>query len=409
MASTTTDTQPDEDHGAAFDRRYWLRDVKDPRSPVGRSKLGELIDYDHRTAERHRTVWKFHLGWAHKDYAWTSLASVRTIRDVLLGRSPTGKALSTRLINEANRQLVELGYLTELEKGSGHRGTRYAINWDLLNQAAAGHFPFSVSPVGYASVSPVGNAKAASVSPVGHKDPTTPTRRETGLGVVGASTEAGGSPDIAPPHHGPRGPDGDSALGRFDLLWQAYGDHKDSALAEAEFDRLDPSPDLFAKLLDRAAHWKATYDTHNQLPAYRKTLRRWLAEKRWREEPKFRPLSDRTGAATPPVDAQPTAPVAPAPQHCRIVSATVRDGDEGSVLTLTMQPVTGDAPIVRNLRHQTWEAAEVDALLSAAGLQAGADSDELEGREVVVDGRWYLPVPANDNDGEAASPASPSI
>lgn len=54
---------------------YWTKNVKDPRDPVGKIKLSDLMNYDARATYKHKMLWEFHLGWSHADYEHTSLAS----------------------------------------------------------------------------------------------------------------------------------------------------------------------------------------------------------------------------------------------------------------------------------------------------------------------------------------------
>src|SRR4051812_16648883 len=113
---------------------YWTDGINDPKDTsrlVKRSKLSDLMNYDPRASYRHKRLWEFHLGWAHRDYNWTSLASVRRTQAEMLARSPTGKAISIQNIASGNRDLTDWQYLFEDEKGKGRRGTRYSINWQL--------------------------------------------------------------------------------------------------------------------------------------------------------------------------------------------------------------------------------------------------------------------------------------
>ncbi|MCS3502811.1 hypothetical protein M2189_007676 [Bradyrhizobium japonicum] len=105
---------------SAVPHPYWIDGINDPKDTsrlVKRVKLSDLMNYDPRASYRHRRLWDFHLGWAHKDYNWTSLASVRRIHAEMQARSPTGTALSIQNIASGDRDLVEWKYLFEEEKG----------------------------------------------------------------------------------------------------------------------------------------------------------------------------------------------------------------------------------------------------------------------------------------------------
>ncbi|MCF6103175.1 hypothetical protein [Mesorhizobium muleiense] len=184
---------------------YWTKNVKDPRDPVGKIKLSDLMNYDARATYKYKMLWEFHLGWSHADYEHTSLASVRRIRDTFKERSPFGKTMSIQHIDEGNRDLCAWGYMRELEKGKGTKASRFSINWDLLALAASGRFPpsvhlqgdaseieSSVHPVGDACVHPVGDASLDSVHPAGDEDLFTSTRLKTGLEVISNEVSAAG-------------------------------------------------------------------------------------------------------------------------------------------------------------------------------------------------------------------------
>lgn len=51
---------------------YWTDGAQDPRKPVGRMKLSDLMNYDDRPSYRHKRLWEFHLNWAHEkhDFTW---------------------------------------------------------------------------------------------------------------------------------------------------------------------------------------------------------------------------------------------------------------------------------------------------------------------------------------------------
>mgnify|MGYP001152101183 CR=1 FL=1 len=309
--------------------------------------------------------------------------------------------LSDRQVIRSLQRLTALGYVQVLSKGVRGRGSVYLPSFHLVlgdigvTETTQNMGDIAVTPsVTFPDIEGTDSAKRDDMG-------VTPTHLR--LAPTGAQTLSESpleSPTSAPPH-APAGAEVD-AVG-FDRVWEAYGVRTKRAQAKATFAGLSDVANILGEIVAAATRWHEHYEAQGTPARYRKQLHTWLKGECYLEDPPSwkAPLSAKTAAPepTPPPKAE------AAPQHCRIVSATVSDGDEGSVLSLTLQPVTGGARIVRNLRHQTWEAAEVDALLSATGLKAGDDSDELEGREVLVDGRWYLPVPANDN-GEAATAAS---
>jgi hypothetical protein len=264
---------------------YWIDGINDPKDGsrlVKRAKLSDLMNYDERASYRHRRLWDFHLGWAHKDYNWTSLASVRRIRTEMLARSPTGKAISLQSIAGGNRDMVEWQYLFEDEKGKGRRGSRYSINWQLLELAANGRFPVSVHPVGDAtSVNPavdtavnhVVDAKSVSVHPVDDKDPTTQTRLQDG---AMSSSNSSAAP-ATPPHaaglsaasgEAPQGVRVPDTQAGFEAFWNSYAHKQQRAKAKAAWAKLDPDTELAATIIIEAARWAEHYAKHNVEPRW---------------------------------------------------------------------------------------------------------------------------------------------
>lgn len=273
----------DKSTASAVPHPYWIdgiNDAKDTSRLVKRVKLSDLMNYDPRASYRHRRLWDFHLGWAHKDYDWTSLASVRRIHAEMQARSPTGTALSIQNIASGDRDLVEWKYLFEDEKGSGRRGSRFSINWQLLELAANGNFPVSVHPVDDAisvhpvddtTVHPVDDATSVSVHPVDDEDSTT----RPGLQDPGTCSDI----DIRP---GSAAAEGGDPAG-FDALAAAYAKPSDN-LPKARLAFLDITPDIaeLARMVKAAASWRAS------AKGPRMSLERWLKEKRWLSTEEFK-------------------------------------------------------------------------------------------------------------------------
>lgn len=289
---------------------YWTDGINDPKDTsrlVKRSKLSDLMNYDPRASYRHKRLWEFHLGWAHRDYNWTSLASVRRTQAEMLARSPTGNAISIQNIASGNRDLTDWQYLFEDEKGKGRRGTRYSINWQLLELASRGQFPVSVHPVDDATsvhpmddtaVHPVGDAKSASVHPASDKDPTTQTRLQDGA----TSSSNGSAAPATPPHaaglapasgEAPQGrasatvPDAQAEVtsaGGFEEFWNAYDHKQQRAKAKAAWAKLDPSPELASAIIAEAIRWAAHYAEHAIEPRWRVMPHNWLVGENWLQD-----------------------------------------------------------------------------------------------------------------------------
>lgn len=241
-------------------------------------KLSILMNYDTRCTPKHKIVWEFHLGWAHKDHGWTSLASVRTIRDVLTSRSPTGKALSARHISAANRDLCAWGYITEIQKGSGRWASRFTINWELLEFAAKGEFPISVPHEGNANLAlPLGGTQDAGrgyandslciphgVQRPNYLDPA--KDGDIGSGSVSPSPAAAGLSATAP-------------AGGFEAAWKAYGKLGNKQLARAAWEAIAPDADQMARIIERAASWAASAKPGQR----RMVFQKWLSAEKWDE------------------------------------------------------------------------------------------------------------------------------
>ncbi|GAB1717535.1 MAG: hypothetical protein NTAFB05_25770 [Nitrobacter sp.] len=284
----TTEAKPDLD---ALPHPYWVDGINDPKDTsrlVKRVKLSDLMNYDPRAAYKHKRLWEFHLGWAHKDYGWTSLASTRRIQTEMQARSPTSDAMSLQHIAAGNRDLVEWQYLFEEEKGKGHRGTRYSINWSLLELAANGQFPvsvhlqgdaISVHLIGDAAVTHVGDANSVSVHPVGDKDPTTKTRLKDG--AISSSNSAASA---TPPHVAGLAPASGEAPQGFEEFWTAYAHKQQRAKAKAAWAKLDPSPELVSTIITEAGRWAAHYAEHAVEPRWRVLPHNWLAGENWLQD-----------------------------------------------------------------------------------------------------------------------------
>lgn len=269
---------------SAVPHPYWIDGINDPKDAsrlVKRVKLSDLMNYDPRASYRHRRLWDFHLGWAHKDYNWTSLASVRRIHAEMQARSPTRTALSIQNIASGDRDLVEWKYLFEDEKGSGRRGSRFSINWQLLELAANGKFPLSVHPVDDANsvhhvddttVHPVDDATTVSVHPVDDEDPNT----RPGLQDPGTCS------DIDIPQASPAAEGGELA-GGFDVLAAAYAKPGDNLpKARLAFRQINPDEAELARIVKAAESWRAS------AKGPRMSLERWVKERRWLSTEEFK-------------------------------------------------------------------------------------------------------------------------
>ncbi|MEP7457077.1 hypothetical protein [Phyllobacterium sp. SB3] len=272
---------------------YWTAGVKDPRTPVGKIKLSDLMNYDPRCSYKHKRVWEFHLGWSHADYEHTSLASVRKIYDEMTIRSPAGRSpLSLNHINLANRDLCDWGYITLLAKGTGRNASRFTVNWALLENAANGQFPSLCHPVGDANtethlchpigdstVTHVGDANDVLRNPVGDKDLSTPTRvQDPGKEVDRINDSAPALAGLAPATRAEE-KEGNS----FDRLWNAYGVRRKRIDAKQVFDSLPDNVDI-EDVISAAKLWREAWAAQNKSDAPRKHLSTWLRDECYLED-----------------------------------------------------------------------------------------------------------------------------
>ncbi|MCD1642460.1 hypothetical protein [Aurantimonas coralicida] len=398
---------------------YWTRGVTSPTTPVGKSKLSDLMNYDPRHSYKHKQLWEFHLNWSHSDYGHTSLASVREIRKQLLLRSPSGKALSLQHINRGNRDLCDWGYLIELERGRGKRGSRFAINWDLLDIAAAGNFPpsvthggdatttspppnqggvtaFSVTHVGDTCVTQEVNTKTGSVTHRGDEDLTTGTGLIDPVTGVDSIDLAVAAPPPAPPPL--CGAGGMVPANDFEELWSAYAYRHQKAEAKAAWAKVKAYPDLAATIIAAARDWKAAWDEGGGAKTGRKTLAKWLHREDYDCEPTRRQRPATGGRGTPGNDNAPTAaqkpttmaPQAPVRHAVTIKSADLRDGDTGDFIHVLMEDGAGNG-FEKRLRlyddcdHEKHKARrQLASLCRAANLNSIEDTEELHGREIEI-------------------------
>jgi len=310
--------------------------------------------------------------------------------------------------------------MTELEKGSGRRASRFLVNWGLLELAAAGILPGSVThrvnatahpphltptlphpielvssvpPAGNASVSQEVHATALSVHPIGHKDSTTPTRvldAETGsreTPIPGAASP----PPPTTPRVGAVLPPG------FEAAFSAYGYNHLRAKAKAAWAELQPDSETVTKVVEAAGIWQAAYVAEARPMRWRYQFHNWLRDEHYLEDGPIPHDPPKRSRATP------VAAPSPSSDRARIV-ATAREGDE---VRVDLEGIDGDRFFrVFDMRLPGTFAS----LVAACGLGLINDTDELLGHEVVASG-WrsgaptFAAVPASDNQSQEGATA----
>ena len=285
---------------------FWK--VPDPRGLLGQTRAVALMRSDKRASYKHFALVEFHWGWAHKDYDWTSLASVRRMHAELMARDPLGgKPMSLQHINSGNRDLCNWGWIFELEKGAGRNASRFLPNFALFDVAERGYFSgflsgslaFSVHPVGVRkgfeiSVHPMGdssvtykvNTNSFSVHPLGDEDLLTGTVLKDG------PTESRNdcAPASPPPTVGHEATAAEGAQGGFGDLFKSYyattkGHAGSKAKARAAYEKMNVSPDLHAEILASAREWHDAWAAQGKPDAPRMHLATWLERQEFENNP----------------------------------------------------------------------------------------------------------------------------
>ncbi|MDK4730330.1 hypothetical protein [Rhizobium phaseoli] len=379
---------------------------------------------DNRASYKHFALLEFHWGWAHKKFNWTSLASVRSIHATLKARNPLGKApLSLPHINAGNRDLVDWGWLIELEKGSGRNASRFIPNYTLFQVAAEGNFGafldgdiiFSVHPVGEhngfgISVHPMGNSSVTyevnanrfCVHPAGNKDPLT----GTGLQAESTERETDPAPASPPVAVGLAATAPGSAGGGFEELWRAYNCKQKKAEAKAAYAKLAPDRELHVRMVEAANKWFSRWAEQGKADAPRFTLAKWLDREEYECEP---PTSYQAKERKRKDEAVKPAARPRGPRVVDIHDADLDYSGTGSTVLVVIfsdrdRPTTWERRIVledKNMDRQRTGQQEFAQLVNALGLVDVSDAAELCGRAVTVTehaGEEVRYTPANDND-----------
>lgn len=401
---------------------YWTQGVKNPRSPVGKIKLSDLMNYDPRCSYKHKRVWEFHLGWSHADYEHTSLASVRKIYDEMTMRSPAGRSpLSLNHINLANRDLCDWGYITLLAKGTGRNASRFSVNWSLLEVAANGQFPSLCHPVGDANdethlchpvgdsaVTHVGDASDTLRHPAGDKDLSTPIRVQDPDKEVDRIND----PAIAAVGLGATAQAEEREGKAFDRLYNAYDVRKKRADAKAAFEGLPDNIDI-QEVIAAAKRWREAWVAQNNPSAPRKYLHTWLRDECYLEDaptaykPKDRgPKAGKSAVRTAENDnIRFVADVAPdnavENRLMTIKRARIEKVGDGTRLCLDLSDEEGLVDELclttesNSQKKQEQGQKELASLCKACGLERVEDTEELVGHMFLYSDDWeILPVPS---------------
>jgi hypothetical protein len=261
-----------------------------PESLEAKFKLLQTLPYDARVRRRHSIVYAFIVDWYHSKYG-NALASVRhvvgTVNTRIRERDPAGKILFAGEVHSALTDLVSWGYLHQ-EKGSGRRASRYIPVWDLVcsvhkSPNATEDAP-SVLETPNTSVLESPNTTGDSVRDFMNEDPLTPTRAlDPGTGIGGQECAA---PMAPPPAAGlSAAAAAGTAQDEFEQLWCTYDYKKNKREARAAFKKLAPDAEMFAKLLEAAGKWRASWAAQGASKAPRFRLDKWIEREEYDCEP----------------------------------------------------------------------------------------------------------------------------
>lgn len=260
-----------------------------PESLEAKFKMLVLLSFNRGTKRKHSLVLAFLLDWYHSKYG-NALASVRHILDHLQARDPEGKGLFAGDVHSALTDLIAWGFL-EQEKGSGRRASRYVPKWDILDsvrdslnaRGGVQGVQRSVRETPNESVRETPNATDVCVRDFLNEDPSTVTRLKDVVTVVEVDDCAAASP---PPAHAPSGGGAaGSAQEGFVELWNAYGYRHKIREARTAYKKLEPGPELHARLVEAARAWQQGWAAQKKRDAPRFTLARWLEREEYECEP----------------------------------------------------------------------------------------------------------------------------
>ena len=195
--------------------------------------------------------------------------------------------LTRRATIDSTRRLIDAGYITIIELGSGTRGTRYGLNFARGEDAIT---TTADNASGEADFTTVVNSSSPLTPPSGEghftESPPTESRLQAGLHVVGNKFEAA---PTAPPGPGLEGrPGAVPASGEeemtddsFSEFWNAWPRKHGKKKAKAEWDKIKYDVDL---IIDTAREWAEHYRKHGTDKKWIPEPANWLAGERWDED-----------------------------------------------------------------------------------------------------------------------------
>ncbi|MCQ1775349.1 helix-turn-helix domain-containing protein [Neorhizobium galegae] len=190
--------------------------------------------------------------------------------------------LSRRATIDSTRRLVDAGYITVLELGSGTRGTRYGLNFasgeDVITtkpDSTSGEAEFTTVVNPSAPLDPLSGEACFTESP------PTESRLQADLHVVGNKFEAA---PLAPPVVGLTATTADTASGGgdgFSEFWSVWPRKHGIKKARAEWEKILTDVDI---VIEVAGDWAAHYEEHGIDKRWIPEPANWLKGERWKED-----------------------------------------------------------------------------------------------------------------------------
>jgi hypothetical protein len=265
-------------------QKYWTHGVETFPSPVAQFRMAQLVDFDDRLYETARVVYRFMVGWYHEGYG-DALLSQRHVARVMKQRAPAGASVPSRnAVQRAIITLMDTGWVVRSfqGRGKGKGASRYVPVMNVLELAAQGKFPEPAHATGPVELAHHNGPVVAHHNGPVDDEPAHATGPKTLLPDSAGEPKTGKEDiDFAPPAPALAG--GAAAKEGYDDLYAAYGVRAEYAAGRIEYEKLAPSADLHAEMVQAAKAWR---DAAGDIA--RMHLARWIRERRFLEDPKER-------------------------------------------------------------------------------------------------------------------------
>lgn len=329
----------------------------------------------------------------------------------MAGHALLGKmsGLSRRATIDSTRRLIDAGYISILELGSGTRGTTYTLN-------------FSRGEAGCTT-------RSASTS--GEPDFTTEVNHTSPLGTVRGEADFTESPlteaplegrlrkeiidcaaPTAPPVPGAVAPaQSVTAQDGFENLWRAYGYRRAKAEARRVFEKFALRGEALDQAIRKAAAWREAWEKQGKADAPRFTLAKWLQREEFECDPPtgYQPKQPKSAATAMYLAPAMVGKINPFSAFgtftAEFIDAGVKQAPDGSgLLRLELSWSGHEADSWHEFPAETPDGeAMLDRIKSVLGLRDIDDVEDLLFRPFLCTISEdltiaYAPAPANDNE-----------